>query len=74
MLNGQHILYLLKQVDMCDYNPRCYISSGLVFDDIIVNQFRNKAVNPHVEVLDSYFKKTENNKTYMCRGSLSVFY
>ena len=29
-----------------------------MFDDIIINLLRNKAVNQHVEVVDSYFTKT----------------
>ena len=33
------------------------MSSGLVFDDIIMNIFRNNAMEFHVEVVYSYFTK-----------------
>ena len=43
-------------------------------DDIIMIKFRNKALECHVEIVDSYFTKTENKIFYMCRGSLQDFY
>ena len=33
------VLKKIKQEDMCDYNPRCFMSSGLMLDDIIMNLF-----------------------------------
>ena len=73
ILNGQYILYPLKQKDKCDYNHRCLMSRGLISDDIIINISRNKSVNQQVEVVDSYLSKTENNKIYMYRGSTKYF-
>ena len=35
-------MYPLKQKILCDYDPRCIMSSGLMFDDIIMNIIRNK--------------------------------
>ena len=46
------------------------ISIGLMFDEIIMNILRNKALGLHVEVADIYFPETENNKMYMYRWSL----
>ena len=46
----------MKKLDIFDYYPICLMSSGLVFDDIILNLFRNKEVNQHMEVVDSYLK------------------
>ena len=66
VFNGQQILYPLKKKNICYYNPRCVMPSGLMFDDIKINIFRNKLVNQHVKVVDSYFTKTENNKIYVC--------
>ena len=43
--SSQQIIYPLKQVGICDYNPICLMSSGLMFDEIIINIFRNKADN-----------------------------
>ena len=50
------------------------MSSGLIFDDIIINLFRNKSEKQNMEVVDSYFTKTEDNNIFMYRGSLKYFY
>ena len=49
ILKGHPIIYPLKQKDICDYNTRCLMSSGLMFDDIIMNMIRNKALEFHKE-------------------------
>ena len=49
------------------------MSIGSVFDDIITNVFRNKEVNQHMEVVDSYLTKTEDNSFFMYRDSLQDF-
>ena len=59
--------------DICEYNPRCLMSCGLVLDYIKMNLFRNKAVNQHVEVVDSNFTKTEDKDIFLYRGSLQDF-
>ena len=41
------------------------MSSGLIFDDILINLFRNKSLNQHVESVDSYFTKTKNKNIYI---------
>ena len=50
------------------------MSSGLMFDDIIINMISNKALKCHSEGVDSYFTNIENNIIYMYRGSLQNFY
>ena len=30
-------IFTIKQEDICDYNPRCFISSGLMLDNTIMN-------------------------------------
>ena len=32
-------IFPIKQEDVCDYNPLCFMSSGLMLDDIIMNLF-----------------------------------
>ena len=54
ILKGNTIIYPLKQNDIFDYSPRFLISSGLMFDDIIMNIFRNKVLECHVTGVDSY--------------------
>ena len=46
-LTGFPIRYLLKHKDLCEYDPRCIMSSGLMFDDIIMNILRNKKLACH---------------------------
>ena len=49
------------------------MSNNLKFDDIIMNIFRNKALECYMEVVGGYLTKTENNKIYMYIGSLQYF-
>ena len=44
------------------------MSSGLIFDEIIMNIFRNKLLEFHMEGVNRYFTKTDNEKKYMYRG------
>ena len=60
--------YPLNQLGICYYKPRYLTSIGLMFDEIVMNIFRKKAVNQRVDVVDGYFTKTEDNKIYMYRG------
>ena len=50
------------------------MSNGLMFDDIIMKIFSNKAFKSHVEVVDIYFTKTDTNKMYLYWGSLQDIY
>ena len=45
-LTNYHIMYPMKQKDICDYDPRCIMSSGLMFDEIIMDIIRNNEF-PH---------------------------
>ena len=74
ILKGHPIIYPLKKKYVCDYNPRCLMSIFLMFDEIIMNMIRNKELEFHVEVVDSYFTNMENNIIYIYRGSLQDFY
>ena len=68
------IIYPLKQKYLYDNYPRCIVSSGLIFDDIIMNIIRNKKLARHNEEKYCLFKNIENNIIYMFRGSLQYFY
>ena len=72
-MKGNPIIYPLKQKYICDYNPRCFMSSGFMFDDIIMNMIRNKSLKSHEEGVD-IFTNIENRRIYMYRGSLNDFY
>ena len=64
----------MKQKYLCDYYPRCIMSIGLMFDDIITNIIRNKKLARDNKEYDFIFTNTENNIIYMYRGSLQDFY
>ena len=54
ILKDHIIIYPLNQIEVCDYNPRCFVSSGLMFDDIIMNMIGNKALEYHKEGVYSF--------------------
>ena len=63
------IMYPLKQKDLCDYDPRFIISSGLIFDDIIMNIIRNKKSERHNnEENDSIFLQIFKTTLFVCKG------
>ena len=64
-LKGCPILYPLKHNDLWGYDPICLISSGLLFDDIIMNILKNKKLECHNEE-DDYLKKRNRTTTFTC--------
>ena len=67
ILKSHPILYPLKQRDICDYNTRCLMSSGLMFYDIIMNMISNKSLEFHFVVVDSDFKLLRKTE-FICTG------
>ena len=47
-------MYPMKQKDLCDYDPRCIMSSGLMFDDIIMGIIRKNEF-PHPTAETDFF-------------------
>ena len=39
-LKSNHFTFPMKDKDICDYDPRCIMSSGLMFDDIIMDHIK----------------------------------
>ena len=62
------IMYPLKQKDLCDYYPRCILSSGLMFIYIIIYIMRNNKLAHPTEENDCLFTQIENYIIYMYRG------
>ena len=73
-LTAFRIMYPLKQRDICDHTPICIMSSGFIFDDIIMNIIMKKKLARHNEENDCLFTQIENNIIYTYRGSLQYFY
>ena len=64
----------MKQKYLCDYDPRCIMSSGLMFGYISMGIIRNNEFPHPSEVNDYIFTHIENNIIYMHKGSLQYFY
>ena len=60
-LKDCHIMYPMKQKDICDYDPICIISSGLMFDDIIIDITRKNKLAHLTKENDCLFTQIENN-------------
>ena len=54
-------MYPLKYKDICDYDPIYIMSSGFIFDDIIINIITNKKLSHPIEANDCHFIHIENN-------------
>ena len=60
----------MKHKDLCDYDLRCIMSRGLMFDDIIMGTInKNEFPHPTAET-DYFFTQIDSNIIYMYRGSL----
>ena len=45
-LKSTDYIFPIKQDDICDYNPLCFMSSGMMLDNIIMNIFTQSTKNP----------------------------
>ena len=46
-LKSNHFIFPMKNKDVCDYDPRCIMSSGLMFDDIIMGHININILSHH---------------------------
>ena len=71
-LKNDHIIYPTKQKDLCDYDLRCTMSRGLMFDDIIMSIIKKNKFPHPTEEKDCGFTQIYNNVIYKYRGSLAA--
>ena len=64
----------MKNKDLCDYDPRCIISSGLMFDDIIMGTIKRNVLSYHSTETDCVFTQIFSQIIYMYKGSLQYFF
>ena len=38
-IGPKYCVFPIKHEDMCNYNPKCFMSGGLMLEDIIINIF-----------------------------------
>ena len=65
----------MKNKDIFDYDPRSIISSGLMFDEIIMDHIKIiESSHNHTEENDCFFTHNVFDMIYIYRGSLQDFY
>ena len=63
-----------KNKDICDYDPRCIMSSGLMFDEIIMGHIQRNVLSHHTAENDCVFTQIVSHIIYIYRVSLQYFY
>ena len=56
------IIFPIKQEDICDYNPWCFMSSGLMLEYIIMNLFTDITKQRTDSVNKDLFSKIQDDK------------
>ena len=67
------IIFPIKKEDICDYNPRCFMSSGLMLDDIIMDLFTDITKQKMDSVKKDLFSKIQDDTIYLYKGSLKDY-
>ena len=66
-------MFPIKQDEMCHYDPLCFMSSGIILDDIIMNIFTqstNKSTTAHQ---NHFFSRFKDDAIQSCKGSMQDF-
>ena len=71
---SNHFIFPMKNKDICDYDPRCIISIGLMFDDIKMVTIKINVLSHHTAETDCVFTHIFSHIIYIFRGSLQDFY
>ena len=66
-------IFPIKQVDTCDDNPRCFMSSGLLLDSIITNLFTDFIKQKTGSVKKDLFFKIQDDTIHLYKGYLQDF-
>ena len=56
-IGRRDFIFPIKHEGICNYNPRCFMSSGLMLDDIIMNLFSDTTKQKMNSVKRIYFPK-----------------
>ena len=73
-LKSNYFIFPMKNKDICDYDPICIISSGLMFDDIIMGHINRNSLSHHTTENDCVFTQIVSHIIFIYRGSLQDFY
>ena len=56
-IGHRDFIFSIKREDMCNYNPRCFMSSGLMLDDFSMNLFSDTTKQKQIQKKGVYFPK-----------------
>ena len=74
-LKNNHFIFPMKNKYICDYDTRYIMSSGLMFDDIIMDHIKIiQSSHNYTEEHDCVFTPIDTDMIYIYRGSLKDFY
>ena len=74
ILKKNHTLFPMKNKDLCDHDPRCIMSCGLMCDDIIRGYIkRTKSSKKPKQGYDFVFSQMDTDTVYIYSGSLQDF-
>ena len=66
-------IFPIKQENICDYNTRCFLSSGFMLDDIIMNLFIDIKKPTIYSIKKDSFSKIQDETIYLYKGSLQDY-
>ena len=71
--NKRDFIFPIKQEDICDYNPRCFVSSQLMLGNIIINVFLYIIEQTTYSVKKVLFSKIQDDEIYLYKISLQDY-
>ena len=70
-LKKKNTNFPMKNKDFCDHDPRCIMSCGFIFDDIIMDYMkRNQSSKKIKQGSDFVFTQMDTDMIYIYRGTL----
>ena len=66
-------IFPIKRDDICDYNPLCFMSSGMMLDDIIMNIFTQSTKNTNKAKQEQFFSRSKDFVIQLFKGSMQEF-
>ena len=72
-LKSTDYIYPIKKDDICDYNPLCFMSSGIMLDDIIMNIFTQSTKNSTEADQEHLFSRSKDDAIQLYKGSMQDF-
>ena len=67
------IIFSIKQEDICDYNPWCFLPIGLMIETIITNLYSDITEQKNISAEKDLFSKIKDDKIYLYQRYLQNF-